>query len=180
LEILESRGKTVARYSGLFGVICLVTFALMTIADVFMRWLFNKPINGVADIGPLIMAIAVSAIFPVALAGRYHITVGFLGEVLGSRMRRWLDALAAFVTTIFFALFAWQLVLYTIDLHEIGQTTWVIRLPVAPWWAVTCFFVVLCVFIQLVVFAAQLAEAVGARAPTNGRHGWNETPVDGE
>lgn len=155
LATLESRGGLVARFAALCGILCLIAMALMTIADVMMRWLFNDPIDGVADIGPLVIAIAVAATFPFAVTGRHHVTIGFLGALLGARGRLLLNRFATFVTTLFFALFAWQFLLYALKLEDRGQTTWILRMPVAPWWAVVAFFLIICAVLQVVVFLSE-------------------------
>ena len=156
LKTLESRGDRVARFGALCGIVGLVALALMTIADVLMRWLFNEPIDGVADVGPLIVAITVSATFPFAVAGRYHIRITFLGNLMDRTRAAWLNAFATIVTTGFFILFAWQFILHTINVDARGETTWVLRWPVAPWWAVVTLFLVLCAVLQIIVLFAQL------------------------
>jgi TRAP-type C4-dicarboxylate transport system permease small subunit len=159
----ESRGNAVARFCALFGMLALVAFVLMTIADVLMRWLFNSPINGVTDAGPLIVAIVAAAFFPFSLAGRHHVSIGFLGGFLGSRATAWLEAFASLVTWVFFILLAWQIARYTIELRQLGQTTWVVQMPIAPWWVVVTFFVVVCVAVQLGVVIAAFSRAMNWR-----------------
>lgn len=138
----------------------LVAFILVTIFDVLMRWLFNSPIDGVSDVAPLVVAIVVSSFFPFALAERHHVSIEFLGNLLGPKRRVWLDTFVALVTWIFFLLLAWQFVVYTIDLHEVGQTTWVVQIPVAPWWVFVCLFMVLCVVVQLNILLIQSWRAL--------------------
>lgn len=160
LSELESRGGTVARFCALWGMLGLVALTLITDFDVFMRWAFNNPIDGIADIAPLIVAIGVTSFFPFALAERRHIAINALGNLLREKTRAWHDVVVATVTFVFFGLLAWQFIVYTIDLHEVGQTTWVIRLPVAPWWAVVSAFMVLCVVVQLNVLVERFRGAM--------------------
>lgn len=159
----EARGNSVARLCALFGMLALVAFVLMTIADVLMRWLFNSPINGVADAGPLIVAIVAAAFFPLSLAGRHHVSIGFLGGLLGPRATVWLEAFASLVTGVFFILLAWQIVRYTIELRQLGQTTWVVQMPIAPWWMVVSFFILVCVAVQVSVIIAAFFRAANRR-----------------
>ena len=132
LTKLESRGDTVSRFCALFGMLFLVALALITNVDVFMRWMFNNPIDGVTDVAPLMVAIVIASFFPFALAGRHHISISLIGNLFGPRGTAWLEAAAALVTLAFFVLLAWQFIVYTIDLDARGQTTWVVQLPVAP------------------------------------------------
>jgi len=164
LDRPESRGDFVARLCALFGMLALVAFVVMTIVDVLMRWLFNSPINGVADAAPLIVAIVAAAFFPLSLAGRHHVSIGFLGSLLGPRATVWLVAFASLVTWVFFILLAWQIVRYTIELRQLGQTTWVVQMPIAPWWVVVSFFMVVCVAVQVSVVIAAFSRAKNWRA----------------
>lgn len=159
LDRPESRSDFVARLCALFGMLALVAFVLMTIADVLMRWLFNSPINGVADAAPLIVAIVAAAFFPLSLAGRHHVSIGFLGSLLGPRATVWLVAFASLVTWVFFILLAWQIVRYTIELRQLGQTTWVVQMPIAPWWVVVSLFMAVCVAVQVRVVMAEFSRA---------------------
>lgn len=156
---LESRADSVARFCALLGMLALVAFILVTIADVLMRWLFNDPIDGVADTGPLIVAIVAAAFFPYSLAGRHHVSIGFLGGFLGPRATVWLDALASLATSAFVLLLAWQIVRYTLELRQLGQTTWVVQIPIAPWWMVVSLLLLVCVAVQLSVVLAAFSRA---------------------
>jgi TRAP-type C4-dicarboxylate transport system permease small subunit len=160
LDEMESRGYGVARFCALCGMVGLVALTLLTDFDVFMRWAFNSPIDGIADLAPLIVVVGVTSFFPFALAERRHIAINALGNLLGARARAWHDVLVAVVTLVFFVLLAWQIIVYTIDLRELGQTTWVVRLPVAPWWTVVSCFLVLCVAVQLNILLAHLGSAI--------------------
>lgn len=166
LAKLEARGYGLARLVALFGMIGLTVLALMTIADVLMRWLLNAPIDGVADVAPLVVAIAVASTFPFAVAGRYHITIGFLGVLLPPRWQAALNGFAATVTALFFVLFAWQFVSHAITMDARGQTTWVLRLPVAPWWAVVALFMTLSAALQVVVLLICLRGGPGRPEPS--------------
>jgi TRAP-type C4-dicarboxylate transport system permease small subunit len=163
LDRLERRGTAAARLCAVFGMLALVVFLLMTNVDVLMRWLFNSPVNGVSDVGPLVVAVVTAAFFPFVLAERHHVSIGFLGGLLGPRAQLWLEAFAALVTWVFFALLAWQIVLYAVELHQQGQTTWVVQWPVAPWWAVVGFFFAVCVVVQVGVVVAELSAAIHRR-----------------
>lgn len=168
LEVLGVRGT---RWFALFGLVCLVGLAMMTIVDVLMRWLLNSPIDGVADVGRLIVAIVIAAFFPAALAQHHHISITFLGSALGPRVAAWLEVLAALVTTIFFFILGWQFILYTAELMTSGETTWLMGWAVAPWWSVTTFFLLLCIPVQIIIFLVQIRRAFAARHQGSGGAG---------
>jgi TRAP-type C4-dicarboxylate transport system permease small subunit len=137
----------------------LVGYILMVNTDVLMRWLFNSPMAVVSDVSPLVIAIVVASFFPLALVERSHVSIEFAGALLGRRVHAWLEALAALVSLVFFVLLAWQIVRYALDLRALGQTTWVVQIPAAPWWAVVSFFLLLCVLVQFTILLVQFAAA---------------------
>ncbi len=165
LAMLDSRGTRAARWAACLGLIGLVGLALMTIADVLLRWLFNSPMDGVADIGRLMVAIIIASFFPIALAERHHITISFLGKLLGRRADAWLQAFSSLVTSVFFVFLGWQFIIYTEELHASGETTWLLGLAVAPWWGAATFFLLFCIPIQVLVVISQFQAATQRNLP---------------
>jgi TRAP-type C4-dicarboxylate transport system permease small subunit len=145
---------------GFFGLLVL---AVMTSADVLSRWLFDVPIYGVNDVSAIVMAVVIAACLPANLAARQNITVEFLGNLLGWRAKAFLDGFGGLVTLAFVAVVAWQFIPYTIEVTNSGQTTWVLKLPVAPGWWVATAFLLLSVPIQLTVVVFDFARAFGSR-----------------
>lgn len=143
----------IARAIAALGVVALVGLALLVMVDVVLRWLFAAPIDGVAEISKLIIAMVVASFFPAALAERQHIAIEFVGKSLGPRAKATLEAFGALVTFGFFAAVAWRFVLYTAELGRSGETTWILGWPIAPWWVVVTVFIVFCVPVQAIVLA---------------------------
>ena len=154
-------------------LIGLVAVALVIITDVLLRWLFNSPVDGVSEISRLAVAVAIASFFPMALADRHHISIEFLGAWLGPRARLWLDLLAHLVTSLFFLMLGWQFILYTLEIGEAGETTWLLGWKKVPWWTVTTLFMLVCIPIQVLVFFHQIRAVMGresARPPTDHAH----------
>ena len=148
------------RWLALVGLVGLVVVALVTIVDVLLRWLFNSPIDGVSEVSRLVVAIAIASFFPMALAERHHISIEFLGAWLGPRAKQWLDSLAHLVTSLFFLVLGWQFILYTMEIKDSGETTWILGWEVAPWWTVTTIFMLICIPVQLLIFYQQIRASV--------------------
>ena len=119
----------------------------------------KQPIDGVNDVSAIVMAVVIAACLPANLAERQNITVEFLGNVLGWRGKAVLDTFGSLVTLIFVALVAWRFVPYTIEITHAHQTTWVLKLPVAPGWWVATVMLVLSVPVQLMVLVSDVVRA---------------------
>ena len=150
------------RWIALSGLVGLVAVALVTIGDVLLRWLFNMPIDGVSEISRLVVAVAIASFFPMALADRHHISIEFLGSALGPRARLWLDTFAHLVTSLFFLVLGWQFILYTIEIGEAGEATWLLGWKAAPWWVVVTLFMLICIPVQTSIFLNHLRDSFSA------------------
>lgn len=171
LARLDALAEAWSHRVAVIGIVGFVAVATVTIVDVLMRWLFNSPIDGVEEVSRLMVAVAIAAFFPLAIAERHHIAITFLGSALGRRGTDWLRALASAVTTFFFVLVGWQFVLYVLEVRDAGETTWILAWPVTPWWAVVTVIMLACIPAQLIVLVVDLGRALGGepmpeRAPS--------------
>ncbi len=160
---LERATIRATRVIALIGLAALLVLAIITMADVAMRWMFNQPITGVEDLAKLIVAIAIAASIPAVLATRQNITIRFIGRALGRRAELVFEIFGAIIVFIVMAGMAWQIQIYTDELRATGETTWLLAMRVAPFWQVVSVLLFLCVPIQLVVLAGLLVTLVRGR-----------------
>ncbi|MAF49704.1 MAG: hypothetical protein CMM10_15715 [Rhodospirillaceae bacterium] len=149
----------------MLGVACFVAVALVTIADVLMRWLFSSPVDGLEEVNRLVVAVAIACFFPLAIAERHHIAITFLGSAFGQLSTAWLRAMASVATTLFFVLVGWQFIKFVIEMHDAGETTWILAWPVTPWWIAVTVILLTCVPAQLIVLVADFANAFAGGTP---------------
>ena len=133
LATLERMALAGTRALSVVGLIALMGLAAMTLADGLLRWLANRPIEGVRDLGGLAIAVAISCCIPIVMMERGNITIR-LGRLLSERLGRVLDALAALVVLGVLAVAAWQLWIYAGKLLQARETTFVLQIPTAPFW----------------------------------------------
>jgi TRAP-type C4-dicarboxylate transport system permease small subunit len=149
------------------GVIALLVVAGTTLVDVLLRWIANSPITGLNDINSLAAPIVIASCLPLVIAHRQNISIRLLGDALGRRPSRWLDAFGSVCLLVFIVLVAWQLTLYTAELSRANRTTWQLLIPVAPSWIAATLLVWLCVPIQAAACANDFAAAIGVAADDN-------------
>lgn len=140
-----------ARAIAAFGIAGLICVAVMAITDGVLRAFFNAPIDGMGEVSRLVILVSLASFFPLALAERHDITIRFLGNFLGGPMRAGMEAFGAALTLAFFALLVWRIGYQALDTQSSGETTWMLRWPVAPWWALATVILVLCLPVQMVV-----------------------------
>jgi TRAP-type C4-dicarboxylate transport system permease small subunit len=136
-----------------------MALAVMTLADGLLRWLANRPIEGVRDLGAVIVAIAVCCCIPVGLMERANISIRVARDLLGERASRVLDAFAAFAAFAVIGAMAWQFTVYAGKIARVGETTWILKIPTAPFWYVVAGILWLAVAVQLIVLILEIAKA---------------------
>lgn len=134
----------------------------------------NSPIEGVHDLYKLVIAMVIAPFFPIALIERHHIAITFLGSALGRKVNAWLNAVANVALLVFLVLMSWQFAKYVVEVHETGETTWVLGWPVAPWWGLATAIIILCIPVQLFVTIKDVI--VPRDAPGHGHAPHSEEP----
>jgi TRAP-type C4-dicarboxylate transport system permease small subunit len=131
MKRLESLAAT------LFGVSFLVLAAAVT-AEVIMRKVFNRSLQGVDELGGYILAIAGALSFAVALASRAHIRIDIVHDRLPRLLRITLNLLAAVAIVVCGAALlrmAWFAYDESAAFGATAQTPWAtpLRYPQALW-----------------------------------------------
>jgi len=161
LQWLERTGLAATRALSGLGLAALMFLALMTLADGLARWLLNQPIEGVRDVGALAIALAVSSCIPVGLMERGNITIRFAESFLSPQAGKVLDALAALAVAVVVAAMAWQFTVFAGKIARAGETTWVLKIPTAPFWYWVAAILWCAVLVQLIVLALELGRCLG-------------------
>jgi len=157
---LERWSYISARWVAFCGLTLLLLFAFFVMGDVMMRWLFSTPYEGVVDLSSVLLPVIVATCFPVALLRRQHVTIRFLGKTFGPRAEAWFDLFGASALLLFLVLVVWQFFLHTEDMQAVGEHTWVIHLPMAPWWWVATSVLAFCVPVQGLLVVSHFVRAV--------------------
>jgi TRAP-type C4-dicarboxylate transport system permease small subunit len=114
------------------GAISIMGMALLTGVDVVGRYFFNKPVQGGFEMIELLMAIIVACGIAVTTAGDDHISVDSLFNKLPSLVQRPLRILSGLISTLVFAVLAWQGFHGGIDSMDARQATPILGIPVSP------------------------------------------------
>lgn len=87
------------------AVIC--GMMLLTVADVFMRYVFTSPIIGTLEITEIMLVCTLLAMAPCALVGA-HIKVDIITTVLKQRTQTIVEILTLFVGLVFIVIVGWE------------------------------------------------------------------------
>jgi TRAP-type C4-dicarboxylate transport system permease small subunit len=172
LDRLDRAALAGTRALSVVGLIALMLLATLTLADGLMRWLANQPIEGVRDVGALAIAVAVSCCFPVGLMERSNISIRFVEKFMGRRAGLAFEALAALAVEAVMVVMAWEFYLHASKIARVHETTWVLKLPTAPFWFGVDAILWCAVAVQAIVVASDIGlmfghEPRGGRAPAH-------------
>jgi TRAP-type transport system small permease protein len=160
LDRLERIGLGTTRALSVAGLAALMALAALTLADGLMRWLANRPIEGVRDLAAVIVAVAVCCCIPVGLMERSNISIKVAAEIFGARTGRVLDAFGAAAVEVVILAMAWQFTAYAGKLAHAGETTWVLKIPTAPFWYTVAAILWIAVLVQAIVVVLEFARAM--------------------
>jgi len=123
----------------------LAAMMFLTAVDVFLRYIFNRPIAGSYEIIEYLMGMLVSFSVAYCEYENSHISVDvFLGP-LSKRARVLLSFVTTIFTFFFFLLITWQAFQYISDEFKTHLTSAVLLIPVYPFIAtVAVAFTILC------------------------------------
>ena len=158
LAALERLTLSATRALSVVGLIALMGLAAMTLADGLLRWLASRPIEGVRDLAGLAIAVAITCCIPMGLVERGNITIR-LGGMAHPRVGRLLDAFASLIVDVVLALAAWQFWLYAAKMARAHETTFVLQIPIAPFWFGVDAILWCAVLVQGIVAVRDMARA---------------------
>ncbi len=110
-----------------------IMFSLMTV-DIFLRFVFNKPITGVFEIVQLCTVALIAFTMAYAQRTKQHIFVDLLFEHFPARLKYAMHALSYSIALAFFGMLTWQCGLWSIQAWKVKEKA--AGMIDVPMWAV--------------------------------------------
>ena len=89
------------------AMVVLLVMMSLTVADVFMRYIFNNPITGTTELTEYMMVCTLLGMAPCALQTR-HINVDVVTQVLPPRLNAVVDIITLLAGLAFIIILSWQ------------------------------------------------------------------------
>ena len=141
--------------------VALAAMLVLTIGDVFGRYVVARPLKGATELVQYTMVLVVFAGLPVVTARAQHVSVGLLDKVLAGGARRAQLAGVAVTSAAVLAVQAWVLFGHAQAMREAGDVVGALRLPVHP----AGYFMALLSALAAAVCVAAVLRPVPAPAP---------------
>jgi len=154
VQLLQKFDRPLVNLLKNIAMAILAAMMFLTAADVFLRYIFNRPIAGSYEIVEYLMGMLVSFSVTYCEHEKAHISVDvFLGP-LSKKVRVVLSFVTTILAFVFFLLITWQAFLYIKDEFGSHLTSAVLLIPVYPFIAtVAVAFAVLCLVLLVHVLS---------------------------
>lgn len=114
------------------GGMLFVLEAIMSVISVIGRTFFSTPILGDYELIQLMSAMGIALCLPYCQLKQGHVFVDFFTLWAPAKLKRYLDAIAAFLLALLAFFLAWRSWDGLLDTHEYQESSMVLGLPI--WW----------------------------------------------
>jgi TRAP-type C4-dicarboxylate transport system permease small subunit len=142
----------------------LLILMLVTVLDVFMRYVFNKPIRASLDTVETMLLVFVFNGMAAAFFGRRHIVIDLVDSMFPAAMTRVLIRIADVLSVLCLGLLAWAMWLPATQAYQYGDSKMELPIPIYVLWIVALVSFAGTMFCALVALAAKPAAAEPGRA----------------
>jgi TRAP-type C4-dicarboxylate transport system permease small subunit len=122
----------VAWLFAMLGGLCASAVAMMTVVSVTGRAALSQPIQGDVELTQLGVALCISLCLPWCQLHGANIIVDFFTQKAGPRQQALLDGIGALALALMTALLSWRTAVGAVSIHEAGETSVILGLPM--WW----------------------------------------------
>lgn len=117
---------------GLVAAIVLFILMMLTTVDVIGRYVFNRPVAGAFEITEMMLAALIYCGLPLVSQRREHIVIDTFDHFMSRGVRRGLDMAAEVLCSATLFGLAWLVFRRAVRVLDYGDTTTVLKLPLAP------------------------------------------------
>jgi TRAP-type C4-dicarboxylate transport system permease small subunit len=114
----------------------LVILMMVTVVDVFMRYLFTRPIRASLETVEIMLLVFVFNGMAAGFFGRRHIVIDLLDGVFGPRVTGVLIRIADILSVLCLGLLMWAMLLPTGQAFQYGDTKMELPIPIYVLWIV--------------------------------------------
>ncbi|WP_159098115.1 TRAP transporter small permease [Parazoarcus communis] len=121
---------TAAKGMALIGGFLFIGLICMSLVSIIGRKIGFGSVTGDIELMQAGTAVAAAAFLPYCTLLGEHLKVDFFTEGMQSRLKRSIDGFAELLVAIFAGVLAWRTALAAISIHEAGEVTPLVSLPV--------------------------------------------------
>ncbi len=125
-------GRWLETALGVVSATVLFAMMLVTAIDVAGRYVFNRPLAGGFELTEMMLAALIYCGLPLVSKRREHIVIDTFDPFMARSLKRALDMIAEVVCTLAIGGIGWLIFRRAARVADYGDTTAVLKLPLAP------------------------------------------------
>jgi TRAP-type C4-dicarboxylate transport system permease small subunit len=157
-------GERLQRTQLWLSVVALVALMMVTVVDVFMRYLFNQPIRGSFDAVEALLLVFVFNSMAATFFGRRNVVIDVIDSFVPRRVAGWLIRVANVLSVCVLALLAWAMLRPAMQSYAYGEFKLDLGLPIFVLWYVAILSLAGTIFCAAVITVAGPAPDRSATA----------------
>lgn len=143
------------------GTWLVMVMMLLTVTDVALRYVFNRPIKGTFELTTFMMAILFSFGLAYTQASKGHVAVDLVISQLPQKAQTIIGSITCFMSLVLFCLATWRTFVYAKNLYVKHEVSGDLLLPTAPFAFLTALgllLMCLALLIDLVDYLSRLVR----------------------
>jgi TRAP-type C4-dicarboxylate transport system permease small subunit len=124
--------NALSHFANSIGMVVLILMMLLTVADVFLRFGFNKPILGTVELCEYMMVAVVYLALPLCAVREKNVRVEILAVRLPPKLLAFVDVITCFLSLGILALITWQGFLEFNDMFRVKRVSNMLSVPAYP------------------------------------------------
>lgn len=128
----EKRVRQICLAFNIVAAALLFVLMVLGAADVIGRTLFNAPISGAAETGPVLLALMVFLSWGYSQIRKDHVNVEMFINYFPKRLKHLTNLFTTLLSLFLFILIVWQSFVYALETFKTGERVYVVGWPLAP------------------------------------------------
>ena len=124
--------KTLEKLLGVISAAVLFLMMIITTVDVFGRYVLNKPLPGGFEMTEMALAVLIYAALPLVSMRREHIVIDTLDTLMSPAFKAFFNKLSDVICCLALSGIGYLIFRRALRVAEYGDTTNVLKLPLAP------------------------------------------------
>jgi TRAP-type transport system small permease protein len=141
LSYIDTAISSLGRILAYIAVAILIVMMLFTVADVLLRYLFNKPILGATEVTEFIMVTLSFFGIVACTVQKSHISVDFITKYIPLKPLAISDCIYYLFSLVLFAFICWQNFLRAMLMSQVGEKSAILGIAIHPFYlivAISC------------------------------------------
>jgi TRAP-type C4-dicarboxylate transport system permease small subunit len=146
-----------SRMASYIAMVTVGVIMMLTVTDVFMRYVFVRPLTGSIEMIEFMMVILILGIVPSAMENK-HIRVDILMERLTPKGQKLLDAITIFVGSWLAVILGWRAFMACLFMIRNDVRSPTLDIPVYPFYVIMALGFIFLFFSMIAIFVQKVME----------------------